>query len=332
LFWALKGGGGGTFGVVTRVTLRTHALPQYFGGAWGSIKAQTDAAFQRLIARFIAFYSEKLCNAHWGGNVGIGPDNLLDIAMASQGLDNSQASAAWQPFFAWVDASPNDLTVVRPFHTDAGDPRMLWDVDRNPFWTRDPREGAPRHHAWGKGDQGEVGAFLHGYDSLWLPATLLREARRNQLADALFAASRYKLVRLHLGKGLAGAPPEVRAAVLQTATNPAVVDAFTLAIIADGEAPAYPGLPRPRLDVAAARRDAHAIDLAAAALRRIAPGSGSYVPESNYFNLDWQSEYWGGHYARLQAIKQKYDPDGLFYVRHGVGSENWSGDGFTRIG
>ncbi len=27
LFWALKGGGGGTFGVVTRVTLRTHALP-----------------------------------------------------------------------------------------------------------------------------------------------------------------------------------------------------------------------------------------------------------------------------------------------------------------
>lgn len=33
LFWALKGGGGGTFGVVTRVTLRTHDLPRFFGGA-----------------------------------------------------------------------------------------------------------------------------------------------------------------------------------------------------------------------------------------------------------------------------------------------------------
>ena len=29
LFWALKGGGGGTFGVVTRLTLRTHELPEH---------------------------------------------------------------------------------------------------------------------------------------------------------------------------------------------------------------------------------------------------------------------------------------------------------------
>ena len=27
LFWALKGGGGGSLGVVTRLTLRTHELP-----------------------------------------------------------------------------------------------------------------------------------------------------------------------------------------------------------------------------------------------------------------------------------------------------------------
>ena len=332
LFWALKGGGGGTFGVVTRVTLRTHSLPQFFGGAWCTIKARSAAAFQSLIAHFVAFYDEQLGNAHWGGNIEIGPDNRLDIGLATQGLDAAQTGAACRAFFEWVEGSPGDFTVTQPFHTAAGDPQAMWDVDKNPFWTRDMRADAPRHHAWGKGDQGEVGAFLHGYDSLWLPASLLRAEHRKQLADALFAASRYKLVRLHLSKGLAGAPPEVRAAVLQTATNPAVVDAFTLVIIADSEAPAYPDMPRPQLDVTAARRDAHAIDLAAAELRRIAPGSGSYVSESNYFNLDWQNEYWGNRYPRLQAIKKKYDPDGLFYVRHGVGSEDWSADGFTRFG
>src|SRR4030095_12435281 len=29
LFWALKGGGGGTFGVLTRMTLATHDLPEF---------------------------------------------------------------------------------------------------------------------------------------------------------------------------------------------------------------------------------------------------------------------------------------------------------------
>ena len=33
LFWALKGGGGGTFGVISKMTLRLHDLPDFFGAA-----------------------------------------------------------------------------------------------------------------------------------------------------------------------------------------------------------------------------------------------------------------------------------------------------------
>ena len=44
LFWALKGGGGGTFGVVTRLTLRTHELPETMGGVFTVIRAASDAA------------------------------------------------------------------------------------------------------------------------------------------------------------------------------------------------------------------------------------------------------------------------------------------------
>jgi FAD/FMN-containing dehydrogenase len=71
--------------------------------------------------------------------------------------------------------------------------------------------------------------------------------------------------------------------------------------------------------------------LAAAKLRKIAPNSGSYVSESNYFNRAWQKEYWGENYSKLRATKSKYDPEGLFCVHHGVGSEDWSADGFTRL-
>jgi hypothetical protein len=51
----------------------------------------------------------------------------------------------------------------------------------------------------------------------------------------------------------------------------------------------------------------------------------------DYFQADWQKAFWGSNYSRLAAVKRKYDPDGLFFVHHGVGSEAWSGDGFTRV-
>ena len=31
------------------------------------------------------------------------------------------------------------------------------------------------------------------------------------------------------------------------------------------------------------------------------------------------------------SAQAKYDPDGLFFVHHGVGSETWSSDGFMRL-
>lgn len=195
----------------------------------------------------------------------------------------------------------------------------------------DKRPGAPAYHGWWDGDQGQVGAYLHAYDSLWLPASLLADSQRARLVDAMFAASRHKSVSLHFNKGLAGAPPERIAAARDTATNPAVCEAFALAIIADGEGPAYPGQPHASVNADAAHKDAHDIDLAAAELHTLVPNAGSYVSESNYFNMRWQDAFWGGNYAKLRAIKDGIDPGGLFFVHHGVGSEDWSADGFTRI-
>jgi FAD/FMN-containing dehydrogenase len=330
LFWAIKGGGGGSWGVVTRLTLRTHELPEFFGAAWGTIKAHSDDAFRRLTARFFAFYADNLFNPHWGEQVGFGADNSLQISMVCQGLDSAAAQAVWKPFFDWVGEAPQDFSFSGLHGAGALPARRFWDVSSNPFMIADTRAGAPGHHGWWRGDQEQVGMFLHGYESLWLPASLLEEGERQRLADALFAASRFKRVGLHCNKGLAGAPDEAIAATKDTATNPAATEAFALAIIAGGEGPRYPGLARPALDEAAARKDARAIDAAAAELARIAPDAGSYVSESNYFNPRWQAAYWGANYPRLQAVKAKYDPDGLFFVHHGVGSEDWSDDGFTK--
>jgi hypothetical protein len=331
LYWALKGGGGGSWGVITRVTLRTHDLPQFMGWASGTVKARSDEAFRKLIARFVSFYRDTLLNPMWGEQVSFMPDNSFEISMSSLGLDRPSVQAVWEPFFDWISASPNDYAVTDALGANAHEARHMWDPEGNPGMTLDGRVGAPKHHGWWKGDQGQVGAFLNGYDSLWLPERLLHEDQGSRLADALFAASRHKKVGLHFNKGLAGATRDAVAATLNTATNPVVTEAFALAIVADGQKAAYPGEPHASIDLEAARKDAGAIELATAELRKIAPNAGSYVSESNFFNRNWQRDYWGKNYSRLRAIKTKYDPDGLFFVHHGVGSEEWSADGFTRV-
>ena len=55
------------------------------------------------------------------------------------------------------------------------------------------------------------------------------------------------------------------------------------------------------------------------------------VGSRDFFDKRWQRSYWGANYSRLAAIKKRYDPDGLFFVHHGVGSEDWSADGFVRL-
>jgi len=64
--------------------------------------------------------------------------------------------------------------------------------------------------------------------SVWMVRSAsVRQDRQYALADALLAASRHTIVRLHFGKGLAGAPSdELAAPPLRSPTNPAVAEAF----------------------------------------------------------------------------------------------------------
>ncbi len=336
LFWALKGGGGGSLGVITRVTLRTHDLPARMGGANGVIKATSDDAFRRLVSRFLAFYSEALLNPNWGEEVAIQPDNVLKISMASQGLDDRIALALWRPFVDWVVALPGDYRFIEPFRVDSGLGRGTWDVaayrrSGSTDMHFDSRPNVSSVQGWWAGDQGQVSAFLHGYDSIWLSEELLETGRRDALAGALIKASRSLTVTLHVNKGLSGAAPEMIAASRNTAMNPEALSAFALVIIATGGPPQYVGLVGMRPDMDFAHRNAQRVAAAASALRELAPTAGSYLSESSYFNADWRHAYWGENYARLSGVKARYDPEGLFTVHHGVGSDAWSPDGFTRL-
>jgi FAD/FMN-containing dehydrogenase len=335
LFWGIKGGGGGSLGVVTRLTLRTREIPTLFGAVNFKVSAASEDSFRRLVRQFVSFCAESLVDRHWGESVAFGADNTLTVTMVSQGLDQAQAEAIWRPLTDWVAASPAEFAVTTPLSIAAGPAHDWWNptLRDNPHgrFFFDSRPGASANNAWFAEQNTELGVFIHGFDSLWLPASELEQDRQSGLADALFAATRHWQVALHFNKGLAGADAADVAAARDTAMNPAVLTAFSLAIIASGDAPAYKNLLTGPPDLASARAHAAAIAAATGELRNLVPNAGSYLSESNFFEKGWQSAFWGENYGRLLEVKRKYDPHGLFFVHHGVGSEDWSADGFTRL-
>jgi FAD/FMN-containing dehydrogenase len=335
LFWALKGGGGGTFGVVTRLTLKTHELPATFGAANWRVKANADDAYKALLARFIDAYAAGMNTPHWGEQARARRDNSLEISMVFQGLDAVAARAPWADLIAFVKAHPEDYAESEPFRALPIPAKLFWNAsffDRvaPDAITHDKRPGArPGDFSW-TGDTGQAWQMIRAYQSAWLPTRLLETPEgRAHLTQAWFDSSRHWGMSLHFNKGLAGAAPETLAAARDTAINPQVLTAFALAITgADGDGP-LPG--HAPADLALARMEAAKVAEAMAALKACAPGAGSYMSECDYHLTDWARAQWGENAERLARIKRRYDPEGLFFVRHGVGSEGWSADGFQRL-
>jgi hypothetical protein len=256
--------------------------------------------------------------------------------MVHLGLDTEQSRRVWQPFLNWLAQSSTAYTLESQPEIGSMPFRHWWDVDwrtehHQSVFKADSRSGASPINVWWNGDAGQVGWVVWGFESLWMPASLLQDDSQEKLANALFAASRFSEVQLHFNKGFAGAPTEAIESAKDTAMNPSVCGAFALAMVADGQGPAYPGIPDHEPGAVKGRKAADAVHRCMNELRAVAASGGAYVSESNFFESDFEHSYWGANHARLAEIKKKYDPDGLFFVHNGVGSEQWTDDGFTRL-
>ncbi|PLB48490.1 FAD-binding domain-containing protein [Aspergillus steynii IBT 23096] len=59
------------------------------------------------------------------------------------------------------------------------------------------------------------------------------------------------------------------------------------------------------------------------AMKDITPGMGTYLNEADRNDPDYKHDWYGDMYEWLSSVKTKYDPEDVFWCHHCVGSDRW---------
>ncbi|KAH7426686.1 hypothetical protein KP509_10G012600 [Ceratopteris richardii] len=298
LFWALRGGGGGTFGVVISATVRTYPALRSPVGVQLLAKATTNSSFQSLLSRFVELQASLSDAGSWAGYSYFGFNYITAsylLPYVSSGMDpNKTAESAFEPLKSFIDADAGELSLDLRIHTFHS--FREW---RNYQYNCD--QGNKRTCT-------DITGFYVALASRLLPKGLLKTD-----ADAVAKAFMEILgdgVDQIIGHLVAGGAVS-RNKGSDNAVNPAWRKALWHVVLASTWTS----------EEACASTEAKKrflVTKANALLRSLTPGSGCYLNEADYNEPDWQFSFFGTNYDRLQAIKQQVDPNGLFHCRNCV--------------
>lgn len=315
LFWALKGGGGGTYGVVTKLTMKTYELADHINIIQGTVKAKDDKAFKETIAYLVEFY-KNLQNPHYGEKIVIGSDNSITFLLSVFAESEKDIKDIWEPFL-------EKLKLKGDSFSDKFDLLNMKSADfySKEYLAKKDYINTDNNYWWWKGDASQISVYWSGYSGRYLDKDLLLAENKDKLVDALFAASRLSNVELHVNKGMYNATKSAIERIKDTSMNPKVYNAASFVIVASATKDIYHKGSKDKELLEKARLKAKNVDKAYDIIKSLSPDSGSYANEASYFTKNWQEEFWGDNYAKLLEVKRKYDPTNIFTCHHCVGSE-----------
>ena len=285
LYWALSGGGGGTYGVVTSLTARVHPDVPVSGA---NLTFTNDGISQDTFYQAIATWHASLPKITDAGAMAIFfyTNTSFSISpLTGPGISKTQMENLLQPFTAALEKLGIKYTVV---------------VRQFPGYLSE-------FHAM----QSPIQVGVAQYGGRLIPRSAvehdshaLTAAVRNITEDgALFIG-----VGLNVSKALVG---DVYNAVL-----PAWRDTLIDAVITTPW-----NFTAPWADMLALQKKM--TNQYIPQLTAVSPDSGCYLNEADFMQPNWQKTFYGVNYERLRTIKAKYDPNDIFYAPTAVGSDEW---------
>ncbi|KAL4924134.1 putative isoamyl alcohol oxidase [Aspergillus undulatus] len=318
LFWAVRGAGGGQFGVATEFVLRTHPVPS------------------NVVAGGLTFYAAgggNVSDAAWDALVetaSLIPD-LMDYGLTGTVMALTGSSALTMLGLDDAPAGPAATISLTGFNMTTD--KMNTTIDDLALKLKTA-----------SGGKVSVIPTPPTTKSYWA------STKPNFLASQSSGASSMITSRLLGRRELSDIPADERRAYLQAILTPSSAGSGSMALFGLQGGPGTARTPRERRGSAhPAWRSAYAHFMtygapvnatadASSALaagaewyekhiepvwREWAPNGGSYANEGNVFSKNWKEDFYGVNYDRLLEVKREYDPAESLFVWAGVGSDEW---------
>ncbi|KAJ5167687.1 uncharacterized protein N7482_003281 [Penicillium canariense] len=315
LFWALRGGGGGTFGVVTSVTLRTFEEVPVVVYNFNMTTAGGDPRFWDAFAQWHAAlpsindaggsgYYFALPNVPLGATTST--STIISLLMFPEKTDVGQIDQLYQPLAAKLQ----QIGGVQTANASIPFPTMNSTIFT--MLIADPQSDS-------------TGSIAMLASRLYSKDLLTSKDGPERLAKA-FQSIKWSPYSGITGHVVAGGAVAANGDKVDSAVNPAWRKTISHLLFSRRWAT--------NTTLAEQKTIIKNMTEVEIPILRSVEGDdrmGAYLNEANGYEPGFQTSFWGDNYPRLYRIKQKWDPKGLFIARKGVGSEDWDDAGLCHI-
>ncbi|KAH6629723.1 FAD binding domain-containing protein, partial [Boeremia exigua] len=301
LFWAVRGGGGGTFGVITEVTMKAFPSPTITTHDL-SIAAQrstTDSTWWKLVAE-IHSHLPSLKEGGLEGYIIMTPSvftttqtNTFTWTFSLYNRPNGTIESLLKPVIQFLDANNSTITYTTSItHPSSFLAHWLSGLGPEPVASSAVSSGSRLLPASVFSSEDSIAAFATALENISahpsdagppiLQSHMIANSANRGLNISLVSAWRDAVVHFVIGEGFADSVSHADAKVVY------------------------------------ARQTART-----EFLRIMAPKSGAYLNECDPFSPQWQNDFWGDNYERLKRVKIGVDRTTALWCVSCVGGEGW---------
>ncbi|EMD63114.1 hypothetical protein GGP41_005140 [Bipolaris sorokiniana] len=291
LFWALRGGGGSTFGVVTSVTVKAHPDLQVTASRFGFKSSDTGvetfwAAIRAYVDSFIA-NADASTYTYW-------------VLIPT----NGSFSFSFSPFFAPGKSLEEATALLQPWFTELDNLGIKYDPNITHFdnfytaWRSSfPLEAVQKPN-------------VATASRLFPRANFETVEKRQEFYENIRRSAENNRVQVHFN--MQAKDPYNTDNAVNSHWRP--LTSFSMQSVR------WP-VNSTAEQILKIRKDFQQGDMQA--WRDISPGAGSYLAEADRMEPDFGEAFFGEKYPKLLELKAKLDPEDVFFATTGVGSERW---------